>query len=74
MLNGLGSLRTLSIIGLFGVLGFSSAFANEPPTSEEPGSVSVRLYQVEGSLPSEDPNSSQWDSVPSSEFNLAPQV
>ena len=74
MLNGLGSLRTLSIIGLFGVLGFSSAFANEPPASEEPGSVSVRLYQLEGSLPSEDPNSSQWDSVPSSEFNLAPQV
>ncbi|MDH5699167.1 MAG: hypothetical protein OEZ41_04310, partial [Nitrospirota bacterium] len=74
MLNGLGSLRTISIIGLFGVLGFSSAFASEPPASEASGSVSVRMYQLEGSLPSEDPNSSQWDSVPGSEFKLAPQV
>ena len=38
------------------------------------GSVSVRLYQVEGSLPADDPNSAQWASVPESEFKLAPQV
>lgn len=74
MLNGLRSLGTISIIGLFGILGFSSAFASEPPASEELGSVSVRMYQLEGNLPTDDPNASEWDTVPGSEFNLAPQV
>jgi DMSO reductase family type II enzyme heme b subunit len=36
--------------------------------------VAVRVYLTEGSIPSDDPNSSAWDSVPQSEFNLAPQV
>lgn len=74
MLNGQRILRTISIIGLIGVLGFSPGFASEPPPPGETGSVSVRMYQLEGSLPSDDPNSSQWDSVPGSEFKLAPQV
>ena len=49
------------------------AYASDPP-ADEPSSVSVRVYSTEGSLPSDDPNSSAWDSVPQSEFNLAPQV
>jgi DMSO reductase family type II enzyme heme b subunit len=32
------------------------------------------LYQVEGTLPADDPDSAQWSSVPDSEFKLAPQV
>lgn len=74
MLNGQKSLSSISLIGLFSVLWFSQGIASEPPTPGESGSVSVRLYQLEGSLPSDDPNSSQWDSVPGSEFKLAPQV
>jgi DMSO reductase family type II enzyme heme b subunit len=62
------------MLSLFGVLGFFSAYASEAPAPEETGSVSVRLYQMEGSLPSNDPYSSQWESVPGSEFKLAPQV
>ena len=62
-------------MGIFGILGFTIGFASEPPPADEAaGSVSVRLYQVEGSLPADDPNSAQWASVPESEFKLAPQV
>jgi DMSO reductase family type II enzyme heme b subunit len=74
MLNGKRILGAIWLIWLSGVLGFSAVLASEPPASGEIGSVSVRLYQLEGSLPSDDPTSSQWDSVPGSEFNLAPQV
>ncbi len=49
------------------------AYASDPP-ADEPSSVSVRVYLTEGSIPSDDPNSSAWDSVPQSEFNLASQV
>lgn len=49
------------------------AYARDPP-ADELTSVSVRVYLTEGAIPSDDPNSSAWDSVPQSEFNLAPQV
>lgn len=75
MLNQLRFLSIIMIVGGLGVLGYSAGFASDPPPADEAvGSVSVRLYQVEGSLPGDDPNSSQWDSVPESEFKLAPQV
>ena len=75
MLNRLRFLSTIIFVGLFGILGFSIVLASDPPPPDEAvGSVSVRMYQVEGSLPADDPNSSQWDSVPQSEFKLAPQV
>ncbi len=75
MLNKLRFLSIPIIVGMVGMLGYSIGLASDPPPPEEgAGSVSVRLYQVEGSLPSDDPNSSQWDSVPESEFKLAPQV
>ncbi len=75
MLNRLRFLSTVLFVGISGILGFTSVFASDPPPAGEPvGSVSVRLYQVEGSLPANDPNSAQWASVPESEFKLAPQV
>jgi DMSO reductase family type II enzyme heme b subunit len=58
-----------------GILGSTVGFASDPPPADEAGgSVSVRLYQVEGNLPADDPNSNQWASIPESEFKLAPQV
>lgn len=75
MLNRLRFLSTVIFVGLSGILGFSTGFASDPPPPEEAvGSVSVRLYQVEGNLPADDPTSSQWAAVPESEFKLAPQV
>ncbi len=75
MLNRLRFLSIAIFVGMFGILGFTLGFASEPPPADEAGgSVSVRLYQVEGSLPADDPNSAQWASVPESEFKLAPQV
>ena len=75
MLNRLRFLSTMLLVGISGILGFTNGFASEPPPADEAGgSVSVRLYQVDGSLPADDPNSAQWDSVPGSEFKLAPQV
>ena len=75
MLNRLRFLSTVIFVGIFGILGFTIGFASEPPPADEAaGSVSVRMYQVEGALPVDDPNSAQWASVPESEFNLAPQV
>jgi DMSO reductase family type II enzyme heme b subunit len=75
MLNRLRFLSTIIFVGISGILGFSIGFASDPPPADEAlGSVSVRMYQVEGSLPADDPNSSQWDSVPQSKFKLAPQV
>lgn len=75
MLNRVRFLSIMILVGLFGILGFSSGFASDPPPADEVGtSVSVRMYQVDGTLPVDDPNSSQWESIPGSEFNLAPQV
>jgi len=75
MLNSLRFLSTITFVGIFGILGFSIGLASDPPPAEEGGkSVSVRMYQVEGILPVDDPNSPQWASVPESKFNLAPQV
>lgn len=37
-------------------------------------SVAVRAVLVQGTLPSEDPTAAAWDTVPVSEFPLAPQV
>jgi len=75
MLNRLRFLSISIFVGMFGILGFTPGFASDPPPADEAaGSVSVRLYQVEGSLPADDPNSPQWASVPESEFKLAPQV
>ena len=75
MLNSMRFLSTITFVGIFGILGFSIGLASDPPPAEEGGkSVSVRMYQVEGILPVDDPNSPQWASVPESKFNLAPQV
>ncbi len=75
MLNRLRVLSTILFVGVFGILWFSNGFANDPPPADEVGaSVSVRMYQIEGALPVDDPNSPQWASVEESEFNLAPQV
>jgi DMSO reductase family type II enzyme heme b subunit len=75
MLNKLRFLSTVIFVGISGILGSTVGFASDPPPADEVGtSVSVRMYQVEGTLPADDPNSPQWASVPESEFNLAPQV
>ncbi len=75
MLNKLRFLSTVLFVGIFGILGSTVGFASDPPPADEVGaSVSIRMYQVEGTLPANDPNSPQWASVPESEFNLAPQV
>ena len=75
MLNRLRLSSLAMFLGVSGLLGASIGLASDPPPADEAlGSVSVRLYQVEGSLPADDPNSAQWDSVPESEFKLAPQV
>ncbi len=75
MLNKLRFLSTIILVGISGILGSTVGFASDPPPADEVGaSVSIRMYQVEGILPADDPNSPQWASVPESEFNLAPQV
>lgn len=74
MLNGRKILRTMVWVGVFGILGMSSGLASEPPAEGESESVSLRLYPLEGSLPSDDPTSPVWDDVPGSQFQLAPQV
>ena len=75
MLNRLRFLSTITFVGIFGILGYSVGLASDPPPADEVGaSVSVRMYQVEGTLPVDDPNSPQWRSVAESEFNLSPQV
>ena len=74
MLNGLTFLRTISTIMLLGLVNVAVGFASDPPPPGDTGSVSLRLYQVEGNVPAEDPNSSVWASIPGSEFKLAPQV
>ena len=71
--------RKILMVPLFtalfsGCLGASWVFSSDPPPAGKEGSVSVRLYLTEEPLPSSDPWSSAWDSVPPSEFNLAPQV
>ena len=78
MIPGIGDLMELKKIiailigGLF-VMG-GVAYASDPPPDDAPASVSVRVYLTEEALPVDDPNSSAWDSVAASEFNLAPQV
>jgi len=74
MLNGFTFLRTISTIMLLGLVNVAVGFASDPPPPGDTGSVSLRLYQVEGNVPAEDPNSSVWASIPGSEFKLAPQV
>ena len=75
MLNSLRLLSTITFVGTLGILGYSTGFASDPPPADEGGtSVSVRMYQVEGTLPGDDPNSPLWTSVPESEFKLSPQV
>ncbi|MCA9475597.1 MAG: hypothetical protein KC563_07295 [Nitrospira sp.] len=74
MLNSLTFLRTVPLLVLLGTVNVALGLANEPPPAEETGSVSLRLYQVEGSVPSDDPNSAVWSSIEGSEFKLAPQV
>lgn len=64
-------LMTLSLIW---IVGSSGARASEPPSDGGSGSVSVRMYLSDGALPSTDPMDSAWNSVPASEFKLAPQV
>ena len=61
------------ILGGMLVLG-GVTYASDPPPDDAPASVSVRVYLTEGALPVDDPNSSAWDNVAASEFNLAPQV
>lgn len=65
------------LVALFlcGLLGASWVFSSDAsPEGEEQGSVAVRLYLKEGTLPVDDPTSKVWGSVASSEFRLAPQV
>ena len=62
MLNRLRFLSIIIFVGISGILGSSNGFASEPPPADEAvGSVSVRLYQVEGSLPADDPKQRQPD-------------
>jgi len=64
----------LALIGVLFVTWFSPVYASDPPPDNSPASVSVRVYLSEDAVPIDDPESSAWDSVPESEFNLAPQV
>ena len=58
-----------------GLWGTSLVFSDEPLAQEEKKKgVSVRLYLTDEPLPANDPMSTVWNSVPSSEFSLAPQV
>lgn len=52
----------------------TSVKASDPPEESGSESVSVRLYLTEGSLPVDDPMAAVWETVPSSTFNMAPQV
>lgn len=61
-------------LSLMWIVGSSGVYASDPPSEGESGSVSVRMYLSEGALPSTDPTAAAWNSVPSSEFKLAPQV
>ena len=74
MVNGIILRRTMPALLLFSLVTAANGWGSEPPPPEETGSVSLRLYQVEGSVPSDDPNSSVWNSIEGSEFKLAPQV
>ncbi len=68
-----GSIYFTIAFGLIGLVG-NTVFASDPPPEGATASVSVRAYLTEGAVPTDDPTSSAWDSVASSEFNLAPQV
>ena len=65
----LGTLLIVTGLGVSWVLA-----ADPPPEGEEAASVAVRLYLVEGSLPTDDPNAASWNAIRPSEFKLAPQV
>ncbi|MCA9473595.1 MAG: hypothetical protein KC594_16150, partial [Nitrospira sp.] len=67
---GLASAMIFGVMGLWAI----PVFASDPPPDDAPASVSVRVYLTEGTVPVSDPNAAEWDSVASSEFNLAPQV
>lgn len=65
----------LVVGGLVGLLSTSPTWASDPPPAgEKQGSVSVRLYLTEGTLPVDDPNAAVWNTVEASDFKLAPQV
>ncbi|GJL54668.1 MAG: hypothetical protein NPIRA02_18000 [Nitrospirales bacterium] len=77
MKHWLTSFRTGLCLTLMCVLPVSlagSVYASDPPPEGAPASVSVRVYLSEGAVPIDDPQSSAWDSVAESEFNLSPQV
>jgi DMSO reductase family type II enzyme heme b subunit len=64
-----------AIMGMTALIAVPSVLASDPPAdSDQLGSVSVRLYLTEDALPKDDPMAPSWNSVPSSWFNLAPQV
>ena len=65
---------TLGTILMATGLGASWSVASDPPPEGDTGSVAVRLYLVEGSLPTDDPNAASWNAIQPSEFKLAPQV
>lgn len=70
-----GLVTMIMVVGLLGGVVIPGALASDPPEEgAKQGSVAVRLYLTEGALPSEDPMAAAWESVPDSEFNLAPQV
>jgi len=73
-LTSLNAGCSLALIGVLFVTWSVPAYASDPPPDGAPASVSVRVYLSEDTLPIDDPESSAWDSVPESEFNLAPQV
>ena len=53
---------------------FSDDALDKTDKLERKKGVSVRLYLTDEPLPATDPMSSVWQSVPASEFSLAPQV
>ena len=64
-----------AIMGMTALIAVPSVLASDPPAdSDQLGSVSVRLYLTEDALPKDDPMAPSWNSLPSSQFNLAPQV
>ncbi|RMH06689.1 MAG: hypothetical protein D6704_06595 [Nitrospirae bacterium] len=66
----LGILITAAIVAGHGL----PAWGGDPDPEKKEASVAVRLYLSDGPLPTDDPFAPTWDTVPASEFQLAPQV
>ncbi len=73
---GRENLCKLALGAVFLVTGFGAcwASASEPAPESDTGSVSIRLHLTDEALPGDNPNAAVWDTIPPSEFQLAPQV